>query len=85
MTRIFPCFVALMTLGGDQRERDREKAQKKAAQAAKGKSNSAKEKEAYPALCARQLILPRHAEIMRQKQKAADEKKAAEAAAKAKK
>lgn len=47
MTRKSLMSGVLMVLGGDQRERDREKAQKKAQQAGKSKSNSAKEKEAY--------------------------------------
>lgn len=42
-----PLSPQVLTVGGDQRDRDRAKAQKKAADSAKGKSTSAKEKEAY--------------------------------------
>jgi len=39
--------MAWLTLGGDQRDRDRAKAQKKLAEQQKGKSSSAKDKETY--------------------------------------
>lgn len=79
-------MIELTDLGGDQRDRDRAKAQKKLANSNKGKSNSAKDKEAYIPINPYHLDLHklmlwyRHAEAMREKQKQADERKAAEAA-----
>ncbi len=73
MTRRNPVSVVLMRLGGDQRERDREKARKKAEQQSKKKGSSAKDREAYgsPYPCSN---VRRDAEISRQKQKLADER-----------
>jgi hypothetical protein len=75
-----------LCLGGDQRDRDRAKAQKKTADKGKGHSQTPKDKETYgPHFSLRPPLIYRHAEKMREKQRLADERKAAESAAAKKK
>jgi hypothetical protein len=50
MTRNTIRNIVRLTPGGDQRDRDRAKAQKKQADAKKAKSQTPKEKEAYVSL-----------------------------------